>query len=99
MVDGVLVKEEIVAVQVDGDIEHAFGAADAADVIDVRVREQNGANLQALTVDERQQIVDLIAGVDQDGLEWSPSDDVAVLEEGSGGGGLQNHGVSISIPS
>ena len=54
MVDGVLVKEEIVAVQVDGDIEHAFGAADAADVIDVRVREQNGANLQALTVDERQ---------------------------------------------
>ncbi len=81
-----LVQEKIVAVEMNRDAEGTLGPASPADVIDVRVRQQDGACRQPFTLDEGQQFLDRITRIDEHGLTRSlASDDVAVGHERTAG--------------
>ena len=92
-VDGALVEKEVVAVEVDGHVERALGCRHAGDVIDVRVREKDVLDRERPPLGKRQQIVDFVAGIDQDGLAGSlAADDETILHERAHRPGLQYHG-------
>jgi PleD family two-component response regulator len=70
--------------QVHRGIQGAPGNADTCDVVDVRVRQQNVGNRDALARDEVEQTVDLISGIDEQSLTCARAcDDEAVLVERS----------------
>jgi hypothetical protein len=77
-----VIKEEVVSVKMNRETERALGAAHPAHVIDMRVRQQDGQRRQSLALDEGQQLVHLIARVDEHRFAGLlTSDDVSVLEE------------------
>jgi CheY-like chemotaxis protein len=55
--------------EVDGDAKRPFRSGNAGDVIHVRVRQEDVTNVQRLLLGERQQLIDLVAGIDQHRLE------------------------------
>jgi hypothetical protein len=61
-------------------------------VIEVRVCQQHALHLDVEIADRRQQLVDLVAGIDQHGLARPLApDDEAVLVEGRHGPDFENH--------
>jgi CheY-like chemotaxis protein len=93
------VEEEVVAMQVNGYVERALGGGDARDVIDVSVRKEDAANGEVALAGHRQQISNLVAGIDEDGLSRrGAGNDEAVLEEGFDGPRLDyDHAVILAI--
>ena len=80
--------------QTDGHAERLFRRADAGDVIDMGVRQQDVANRQLVLVDRREQLADFVARIDDDCLPGVlAADDEAVLEEGRYRACLENHAV------
>ena len=65
VLDRLLVEKQIVAMEVDRQIERAFCRSDAGDVVDVRVRQQNMRQHDVLTDSKLEQRVHFIAGIDQ----------------------------------
>ena len=97
--DRPFVDEEVVAMQVNRNIERALRGGDARDVIDVSVREEDAANGEVALAGRRQQIRDLVARIDEDRLSRrrAPHDE-AVLEEGLDGTRLDyDHAVILAI--
>ena len=75
-------QEQIIAVQVHRGAERALGRRHAGDVIDVRVRQQDMAHVQAFALYDRQKLGELIARIDENRLaRLVAGDDEAVLEE------------------
>ena len=64
----VLVEKQIVLVQIDRHAKRALGLGHPGDVIDVRMRQQDVRDLQFLRANEREQLVDLVARIDEHGL-------------------------------
>ena len=78
--------------QIDRHAERALGFGDARHVIDVRVRQQDVRDLQLLRANEVQQLLDLVARIDEHGLAGAlAADDVAILEERPDGRAFQDH--------
>jgi hypothetical protein len=82
VLDGLVVQEEIVAMKIDWNVERAFRGADAGNVVDVRMRQQNTRQRDPFTRGECEQTVDLIAWIDQHAFPrpWT-RDDETVFEE------------------
>jgi CheY-like chemotaxis protein len=79
-----IVEKLIVGVQVDRNVEGAFGDADAGHVIDVRVREQNSRQLNVLALRILEQRSHFISRIDDDAVERvRAGDHKTVLEEGT----------------
>ena len=85
--------------QVNRNIERALRGGDARDVIDVSVREEDAADGEVALAGRRQQIRDLVARIDEDGLSRRRArHDEAVLEEGLDGTRLDyDHAVILAI--
>ena len=67
-------------------------------MIDVGVGERNGLDAEAQLRHERNQVGDLVAWIDQDGVPRPfARQQVAVLEEWADGPGLEDHAVSQSL--
>ena len=64
----VLVEKEIILVQVDRHAKGALGFRHSRHVIDVGMGQQDVGDLELLRLDEVQQLFDLVAGIDEDGL-------------------------------
>jgi PleD family two-component response regulator len=93
LLNGHVVQELVVAVQVDGNVERLFRSGDTGDVVDVGVRQQDGLDLDVEIANRAEQLVDLIARVDEDGLTRSfARHDKAVLVERCDGSDFKNHG-------
>src|SRR5436190_2032397 len=90
--DGTLVQEQIVAMEMDGHVEGALGRRYARHVIDVRVGQQNAADPQRVPLRVREQRLDFVARIDQHRLArlLAPGDE-AVLEEWADGLRLDQH--------
>jgi CheY-like chemotaxis protein len=79
-----LVEEHVVAVQVHRDAERPLRRRYAGDMIDVGVRQQDGADDYLPPRRIGEQAVDLVARIDQDALvRLTAGDDESVLEEGA----------------
>ena len=82
MLDGPLVEEQVVAMQIDRHAERALRRGHAGHMIDVGVREQDVANRQLSLAGQRQQIRHLVAGIDENRLRVRRArHHEAVLEE------------------
>jgi CheY-like chemotaxis protein len=89
---GVVVQEQVVTVEIDGNVEGALRRADAGDVIDVCVREQDVPHCQPFARDERDELLHFVAGIDEDRLSRGfARDDEAVFHEWAGGTALDYH--------
>jgi PleD family two-component response regulator len=97
--DRPLVEEQVVAMQTDRHVECALRRGDAADMIDVGVRQQDVPDGELLPSGHRQKIVDLIAWIDENGVAAvRTSHDEAVLEERPDGARLDyDHVVILAI--
>jgi CheY-like chemotaxis protein len=83
LLDGLLIEEEIVAMQMDGRAKGVPGGRNARDVVDVSVREQDVPHVDALAGHELDQPLHFVAGIDDDALARAPAGDhEAVLVEG-----------------
>ena len=70
-----------------------FAAADAGDVVDVCMGQQDVTNRQLLAIGERQEGRDLVARIDEHGVPGRfAADDEAVLEERADRLSLNYHG-------
>jgi hypothetical protein len=89
---GLVIQEDVVTVEVNGDVKGALGAPHAAHVIHMRVRQQDRARGQALALDERDELVHLVARVDDYRVArpLAPND-VSVLQEWPNGGSFDDH--------
>ena len=84
MLDGVLVQEQIIAMQADRYVEHTFGARHAGDMVHVGVGQQNPRQRDLLSRCELEQAVDFVAWIDEHALPRSGAgDDKSVFEEGA----------------
>ncbi len=85
--------------QVDRDAERVFGAADAGDVIHVRVGQQDAVQPDLFFLRKIQQRLDFVARIDQHAFAGARArDDEAVLEERTDGLRLDyDHGVILAI--
>jgi CheY-like chemotaxis protein len=84
VLDGVLIQEEIIAMQANRYSERALGPRDAGDVIHVSVGQQNPRERNLLSRRELEQAVDLVAGIDEHALSrLRARDHESVLEEGA----------------
>jgi CheY-like chemotaxis protein len=97
--DGPFVEEEIVAMQIDRHGERPLGGGDAGNVIDVSVREEDGANGQVALAGDAEQIGDLVARIDENRLSRRRTrHHEAILEEGLDGTRLDyDHPVILAI--
>ena len=90
--DGV-VEELVLLVQADGGAKCCLGTPDTRDVVEVGVCEEDVLDGQAEAVHRLEQLVDLVAWVDDDALASAlAADHVAVLHERRVGVSLENHG-------
>ena len=93
LLNGHVVQELVVAVQVDGDVERLFRSGHTGDVVDVCVRQQDGLDLDVEIANRAEQLVDLIARVNEDRLTRSfARHDKAVLVERRDCSDFKNHG-------
>ena len=96
LLNGHVVQELVVAMQVDRDVERLFRSGHTGDVVDVRVRQQDGLDLDVEIANSAEQLVDLVARVNEDGLARSLArHDKAVLVERRDGSDFQNHGLRL----
>src|SRR5207244_10105534 len=80
---GALVEKEIVLVQVDRHAKLPLGGRNARHVIDVRMRQQDEPHVELMPAHGLEQLDDLVARIDHDGLPRPlASDHKAVLVEG-----------------
>ncbi len=80
--DGTLVEEEVVTVEIHRDTQRPLGGADAGHVIDVSVGEQNVADRQRLPVSKVEQAGNLISRIDDHGITRALAPDhESILEE------------------
>ena len=63
-----LVQPEIVGMHVDGSVSRVVHAAQSDDVIDVRMREDDGRDLQMVPLDYVQNFAGIVSGIDHDGF-------------------------------
>ena len=97
LLDDGTVEELVGAVQADGNAERFAGAPDTGHVIEVRVGQQDVVDRQPVSLDRRQQLLDLVAGVDEHAFpSVLTAEDIAVFEERSDGARLYQHGMSLS---
>ena len=79
---GIVVQKLIVAMEADRHLKGAFGRANAGDVVDVRMCQQDVGQRDALACGKFEQAVDLVAGIDEHAFSGSwTCDDESVLEE------------------
>jgi CheY-like chemotaxis protein len=99
VIDGVLVQEQIVAMEVDPHAERALRVGHARHVIDVRVCQQDVTDGEGVSLGIRQQLIDFIAGVDQDRLPGRlTAQNEPVLEERGHSATLNYHeGVILAV--
>jgi hypothetical protein len=92
LLDHCLVEEIVGLMEADRDVQRRLRPAYAGNVIEMRVGEQDVAHVQVVAPHRRQQVVDLIARVDQHGLPrlFTP-DHESVLEERRHRSGFQDH--------
>ena len=77
-----LVQKQILTMQMDGSTEHALGPPDTAHMIDMRMRQQDRANLESVARDAGEQLIDLVSWIDQHGFSGRlASGDIPVFEE------------------
>ena len=62
--DRSIVEKQIVAMQVDRHVQRPLRGADAGDVIDMRVGQENVANRQAVSFGKGEQVAHAVAGID-----------------------------------
>jgi CheY-like chemotaxis protein len=80
--DRLLVEKQIVAVEADRHAEGALRRGDTGDVIDVRMGQQNPADVNRAIGDETEEAVDLVARIDDDAFtRLGTRHDEPVLEE------------------
>ena len=92
VLDGVLVQEQVVAMQVNRHAKRPLCIGDTSHVIDVGVREQDVADGESMALGKRQQLINLVAGVDEHRLASRlAGHDEAVLEERAHGTSLNYH--------
>ncbi len=90
--DGALIQEQVVFMEVDRNIERPLRRRDARDVVDVGVGQQTVPDGQPMTLGERQQRRDFITRIDQDRFaRFFTGHDEAVLEKRSDGLRLDQH--------
>lgn len=90
--DGMLVEGQVVAVQVDRRTGRSPGAAHAREVIHVGVGQEDGLDLEPMRPDEVEQLLYLVARVDQDPFAGPlTAEHEAVLVEGWRGAGVEDH--------
>jgi threonine dehydratase len=76
------VQEEIRPMQPHGHLQCGLGAADSSDVIQVRVREEDRSDHEAARNDRVEELVDLVARIDDDGLgRFLARDNESILHE------------------
>lgn len=99
LVEGPLVEEQVVAVEVHGHAERLLRGAHTGDVVHVRVRQEDVQDLDVLLLHELQQPLDLVARIDDHTLSRARArDDEAVLVEGADGLRLDyDHAVILAI--
>jgi CheY-like chemotaxis protein len=96
LADGVLVEKQIVTMEMDRRAQRVLRRGDPGDVVDVGVREKNVTNHQRAALREGQQLVHLVAGVDQDRLaRLLAAKDEAILEKRPNRLSLNYHGFVI----
>ena len=87
-----LVEEIVVAVQHDRRAERFLGPADAGDVVEVGMSEQDVANREPMVSDRLEEQLDVVARVDDDAFPGVlAAQDEAVFLEGWDRPRLQNH--------
>ena len=81
-----VVQKQVVAVKVDGDAVGILRRADAGDVIDVGMGQQDRLHLDVEIANRAHQLVHLVAGVDDDRLPraLAPDDEAVLVERGDG---------------
>ena len=78
----ILIQKEIIFVEVNRRAEGPLGFRHSRYVIDVSMGQQDVGDRELLRLDEVQELVDLVAGIDEDGLLGPLAPDhIAVLEE------------------
>ncbi len=93
--DGV-VQRTVVGMQHHRGSRRRPGAADAGDVIEMGVRQQDVLDRQLLARDEVEQLVDRLAWIDDDAFaRLLASQDVAVLHEGRRGAIFEQHDACV----
>jgi CheY-like chemotaxis protein len=96
MGDGVLVQEQIVAMEVDAHAQRALRVGDARHVIDVCMCQQDVTDREGVSLRVGQQLLDFIAGIDQDGFtSVLTAQNEPILEEWGHRASLNYHGVVI----
>ena len=96
LLDDMLVERQVVPVQVDRRAKGLFRCGDAGDVIDVRVRQQDGRDVHVETTDDREHVVDFVAWVDDDCLPRAlAAHHEAILVERRHRPDFENHSTTI----
>jgi CheY-like chemotaxis protein len=89
----VVVEEQVVGVKMNRGVEHALRDMNAADVIHMRMGEKDGANRHVELPGDLDELVDLVAWIEQHGLAGRrTADDIAVLHEWWYGADFEDHG-------
>jgi hypothetical protein len=87
-----VIERQVVAVQVDGSAQRALGPRRAGHVINVRVRQQDVADVQVRAVDNVEEQVDLVTRVDDHAVPgFLAGEHVAILVERGSLADLEEH--------
>ena len=84
--------------QIDRNAERLLRRGDTGDVIDMGMRQQDVADCQSVSLNERQQTLDFISRIDQHRLAGLfAADDEAIFHEGADGASLDYHGCHMIL--
>ena len=93
-----LIQRLVVAMEIDGRVERVLRGVDAADVIEMRVGEQDVLDHDVAVADSREDLVDLVAGIDDDRLPGAlAADDEPVLVERRDRSDFEDHSLTIVV--
>jgi CheY-like chemotaxis protein len=96
LLHGVLIQEQIGLVEIDRHTERRLRRRHTGDVIHVGMGQENAANSQPSLGGKTQQLLDLVARIDQRRLaRFFATQNETVLEEGANGARLDYHGLVI----
>jgi hypothetical protein len=86
---GAFVEKQVIAMEINGDLECQFRAGYAGHVVDVRVREENVSNGDSAAIGQRQKLIDFVAGIDENpGPSAFARHEKTILEERTNGPGF-----------
>jgi PleD family two-component response regulator len=100
LLDGAVVEEQIIPMEMDRNAERPFRRGDAGDVIDVRVSQENAADSERLAFGKRQQIGHFVSRIDQHRVaRISTANDESILEKRRDGSILDydRHAVILAV--